>query len=139
MQIDLNLAKQRLIREDLSLVIAKKGRVIFETKATGVAGLLEAVETLGNFLTGSSVADKVVGRAAALLIVYSRALSVFAVTISDSGIEVLMEHAIRCEFDNRVPNILSISKTDVCPFEKLVAELSDPKLAFEVLKARCGR
>jgi hypothetical protein len=133
----LKLAKQRLIQKNLSLVVAKDGSVSFETRARGVSGLLEAIKKLGNDMTGASVADKVVGRAAALLLVYSGVVSVFAVTISDSGIEVLRKHNIPIEFDERVPSILNFRKTDVCPFEKLVAEFSDSREAYEELKTRC--
>ena len=137
MQTDLELAKQRLGRENLSLVIAKKGRVLFETQARGISGLLEAIKKIGKNIRYSSVADRIVGRAVALLLVYSGVTSVYAVTISDGGIEVLKNLNILSEFDKRVPNILNLKKTDVCPFEKLVAKVSDSKEAYETLKACC--
>lgn len=136
-QTDLKLARQRLLQKNLSLVISKNGSVLFETQASGISGLLEAIEKLGNKMAGASVADRIVGRAAALLLAYSGADAVFAFTISDSGIEVLGNHRIAYEFDERVPSILNLSKTDVCPFEKLAAKFSDPKKAYEELKARC--
>ena len=137
MQTDLELAKQRLSKESLSLVIAKKGRVLFETQARGISGLLEAIKKIGKNIRASSVADRIVGRAAALLLVYLGVTSVYAVTISDGGIEVLKNLNILSEFDKRVPNILNLKKTDVCPFEKLVAKFSDPKEAYEALTTRC--
>jgi hypothetical protein len=137
MQTDLKLAKQRLTQKNLSLVIAEKGRVLFETQASGISGLLEAIKKLGNKMAGASVADRIVGRAAAFLFAYSGAGAVFAITISDSGIEVLGNHNIAYEFDERVPSILNLSKTDVCPFEKLATKFSNPKEAYEELKARC--
>jgi len=137
MQTDLELAKQRLGQENLSLVIAKKGRVLFETQARGISGLLEGIKKIGKNIRDSSVADRIVGRAAALLLVYSGVTSVYAVTISDGGIEVLKNLNILSEFDKRVPNILNLKKTDACHFEKLVAKVSDPKEAYETLKACC--
>ena len=137
MQTDLELAKQRLGQENLSLVIAKKGRVLFETQARGISGLLEGIKKIGKNIRDSSVADRIVGRAVALLLVYSGVTSVYAVTISDGGIEVLRNLNILSEFDKRVPNILNLKKTDVCPFEKLVAKVSDPEEAYETLKACC--
>ena len=88
-------------------------------------------------MAGSSVADRIVGRAAALLLVYSSVVAVFAVTASDGGIEVLKNNHIFHEFGIRVPRILDSKKVDICPFEKLVAKFSDPKEAYEELKARC--
>jgi hypothetical protein len=65
-------------------------------------------------------------------------VAVFAVTASEGGVEVLENNHISYEFETRVPRILNFKKTDVCPFEKLVAEFSDPKEAYEELKARCA-
>ncbi|NIW16927.1 DUF1893 domain-containing protein, partial [candidate division KSB1 bacterium] len=64
------------------------------------------MEKLGKELIGSSVADKIVGRAAAMLCVYSKAASVFAVTISEEGTKVLEDNKVFYRFENRVPNIL---------------------------------
>jgi len=134
---DLNLAKQRLNQKNVSLVVAKEGRVIFETEAHGINGLLDAIKRLGDNMADSSVADRIVGRAAALLLVYSGVVAVFAATASEGGIKVLKEHNIFHEFERRVPRILDVKKVDVCPFEKLVAKFSDPKEAYEELRVRC--
>jgi hypothetical protein len=138
MQADLNLAKQRLSQKNFSLVIAKNRRVLFETESHGITGLLKAIKQLQDTIAGSSVADRIVGRAAALLLVYSGVIAVYAVTASDGGIEVLKNNHVFHEFERRVPRILDSRKVDVCPFERLVAKFSDPKEAYEELKAHCA-
>jgi len=138
MQSDLNLAKQRLSEKNLSLVIAKNSRVLFETESHGITGLLKAIEQLQADMMGSSVADRIVGQAAALLLVYSGVIGVFAVTVSDGGINVLKNYRVFHEFERRVPRILNLKRVDVCPFEKLVAGFSDPKEAYEKLKTFCS-
>ena len=72
---DLELAKQKLTKNNLSLVIVKNGQTVFETKKQGVSGFLQAIETLDQNLAGASVADKIVGVAAAMLCVYSKVSS----------------------------------------------------------------
>ena len=132
---DLELAKSRLKDRDLTLAIVKEGKVIFETRSQGVGGFLQAIEKLGKRLVASSVADKIVGAAAAMLCVYSEVSSVFAATISEEGIKVLENNQIIYQFENEVPNILNHDKTDVCPFEKLVIGSRDPKEAYTKLKS----
>ena len=132
---DLELAKSRLKDRDLTLVIVKEGKVIFETRSQGVGGFLQAIEKLGKRLVASAVADKIVGAAAAMLCVYSEVSSVFAVTISEEGIRVLKDNDIIYRFENEVPNILNHDKTDICPFEKLVIGSRDPKEAYTKLKS----
>jgi len=132
---DLELARSRLKDRDLTLVIVKEGKVIFETRSQGVGGFLKAIEKLGTRLIASSAADKIVGAAAAKLCVYSGMASVFAATISEEGIRVLQGNCIMHQFENEVPNILNIDKTDICPFEKLVIGSRDPKEAYTKLKS----
>jgi len=131
---DLEFAKLKLIENGLSLVIVKKGTVIFETKKQGISGFLQAIETLKQDLVGASVADKIVGEAAALLFVYSRVSSVFALAVSSGGIRVLEDNNIVCLFEKKVSNILNRSKTDVCPFEKLAMDSRSPEEAYLKLK-----
>lgn len=137
MSTDLKLAKNKLIQKNLRLVIVKNGKVLFETKSHGIYDLLKAINKLQNDIKDSSVADRIVGRAAALLFVFSGVQAVFAVTASDGGIEVLRKNSVFCEYEKRVTNVLNLKKTDVCPFEKLVAKLSNPEKAYKMLKAQC--
>jgi hypothetical protein len=131
---DLKLAEQRLKEKKFNLLIVKDGKIVFATKSYGIRGLLQAMEKLGNQLSGSSVADNVVGRAAAMLCAYFKASSVFAVTISEEGEKMLKENKVSYRFENRVPNILNYERTDICPFEKLVMDLTKPEEAYEKLK-----
>jgi len=133
--MNLDLAKRRLREGSLNLVIVKDGKTLFESRSSGIRGLLQAVERFGEGLFGSSAADKVVGRAAAMLCAYSRFSEVFAVRMSEGGRKVLNENNIKYQFEELVPRILDIKQADVCPFEKLVAESKNPKEAYEKLKS----
>ncbi len=132
---DLELAKSKLIAEDLSLVIIKNGEVIFETRKKGITGFLEAIEKLNENLLNASAADKIVGVAAAMLCVYVGLASVFALTISEEGKKVLRDNNIEYRFERTVTNILNRNKKNVCPFEKLAMISGDPKEAYLKLKS----
>ena len=132
---DLELAKLWLKKRDLTLVVVKEGKTIFETKSQGINGFLEAIEKLGKRLVTSSVADKIVGAAAAKLCVYSKVYAVFAVTISKGGTRVLKENNILCEFENEVPNILNSDRKDICPFDRLVISSVDSEEAYTKLRS----
>lgn len=132
---DLELAKLKLIKEDLSLVIVKKGKVIFETKKQGISGFLQAIEKLDKNLVAAAAADKIVGVAAAMLCVYAGVVSVFALTISEGGMRVLEDNNIACLFEKKVSNILNRDKKDVCPFEKLAMASGSSDEAYVKLKS----
>jgi hypothetical protein len=135
MNPDLELAKSMLIEKNLSLVIVKKGQVIFETKKPGISGFLQVIEKLDKNLVASAVADKIIGVAAATLCVYSSVSSVFAQIISDEGIRVLKDNKIEYLFEKKIPNILNRNKNDVCPFEKLAISSSNTEDAYVKLKS----
>jgi len=132
---DLKLAKSRLKNRDLTLVIVKEGKIVFESNSQGVVSFLRAIEKLDKTLITSAVADKIVGAAAAALCAYSKVSSVFAETMSKEGIKVLEDNNIAYQFENVVPNILNRDKTSICPFEKLVIGSQGPKEAWAKLKA----
>jgi hypothetical protein len=132
---DLELAEQSLKEKKFNLLIVKDGEIIFATKSYGIRGLVQAMEKLDNKLTGSSVADNIVGCAAAMLCAHFKASSVFAVIISEEGEKMLKENEISYQFEKRVPNILNYERTDICPFEKLVIGLEKPEEAYEKLKS----
>lgn len=131
---DLDRAKSLLKTNSDSLVIVKNDKILFETNSSGIRGLLVAIERLGGGLKGSVVADTIVGEAAAQLCAHSRVDRVFAVTLSKCGKDVLDKNEISYEYENMVPHILNFNKTDLCPFEKLVAGSSSPAEAYERLK-----
>lgn len=132
---DLELAKLCLKERDLTLVIVKEGKTIFETKSQGINGFLQSIEKLGKRLVASSVADKIVGAAAAMLCVHSKVSAVFAVTISKGGIRVLKKNNVFFEFENEVPNILNSDRKDICPFDRLVISSVDPEEAYTKLRS----
>lgn len=90
---------EELERTGLSLLIYRGGEVIFSSAGGGMRPLLEAIETLGrDMLRGTIVADKIVGRAAALLIVYMEAAEAHAAIISAAAREVFNMYGLSCYF-----------------------------------------
>ncbi|MEM3699777.1 MAG: DUF1893 domain-containing protein [Candidatus Bathyarchaeia archaeon] len=133
---DLTIAKKRLSEEKgLTLTIAKNGEIIFETSSHGILGFLDAVEKLGDTLKGASVADRVVGKAIALLCVYKSVKMVYAITMSSEAKAFFEKHGVYHEWDELVENILDFKKAGICPFEKLATKISNPNEAYVRLKA----
>lgn len=132
---DLELAKEILKRKDLSLVIVKQGEPLYESTSSGIEGLLRAIERLRDSLCDSSVADKVVGRAAALLLIYSHVKEVYAATLSNEGLKVLSECNVPVEHEGLVPKILDREGKSICPFEQFSLTINSIDEAYEQLKA----
>jgi hypothetical protein len=95
---------------------------------------LDAVEKLGDKLEGASLADRVAGKAIALLCVYAKISEVYAEVLSRQAKEVFEENGIRHEWRELIDNVLDSSKSGVCPFEKAASGISDPKDAYKTFK-----
>lgn len=132
---DLDTAKSRLFEKDLTLVIVKNGEVLFETDSHRISGFLGAIDQLGARLEGASVADRVAGKAVALLCVYVGIRDVYAEVMSRKAKAVFEENGIRYEWNALVDTILDFNKSGVCPFEKAASGISDPEAAYAAFKA----
>ena len=132
---DLRIAKNHLIKEDLTLSIVKDECVLFETASHGISGLLRAIQELGERLKGASVADRVVGKAIALLCLCSEVDWVYGAVMSEAAKELLEENGVHAEWGELIESVLDECKSATCPFERLAAGISDPEEAYKKLKA----
>lgn len=100
-----------------SCVVESQGEIHTFSKR-GVADLYDMVKNRPNFLKDARIADKVIGKGAAALIVLGGVNKVYADIISLSALTLLREANIDTSFGQSVPYILNRSQTDGCPLEK---------------------
>ena len=126
---------RRLDDEDLKLIIVKDGRTVFLSNKDGMFPLLEAIEKVDpSRLAGSTIIDKMVGKAAALLICFLKAEKVYTKIMSLKAVKVMENHSIVYSAEKTIPEILNKFGTDICPFEKSVSDIDDPNEAYEKLR-----
>ena len=90
----------------------------------GVQDLLSLYEERPEFLYNALVADKVVGKGAAALMILGKVAGVYAAVISKPALDLLTEHNMYVKYDTIVPNIINRTHTGVCPVEQLCLPLS---------------
>ena len=132
----LESAKEQLHKNNFSIVIVGENDVYTSTKH-GVAPLLEILRDGGtDVIKNSFVADKVVGKAAALLMVKGGVKEVYADIISSHALDVFEKYKVKAYYDNLVEYIINRDKTGMCPREKAVLEVDEPNTAYDVLKKK---
>ena len=131
---DLEIAKAHLYSKQLTLAIVKNNKVLFQTDSHRISGFIHAIDTLGIQLNGASVADRVAGKALALLCIYAGIREVYAEVLSKKAQALFQEYKVACKWEKLVDNVLDLNKTDICPFEKAAAEISDPKNSYAAFK-----
>lgn len=132
---DLDIAKKRLYAANLTLVVVKDTIVLFETASHKIFGFLDAIDDLGSKLEDSSVADRVVGKAVALLFVYSKISHAYAEFLSKEAKMVLEKNGVFCEWKTVIEKVLDSSRKDICPFEKAALDIINPEEAYRAFKA----
>ncbi len=135
----------RLDEQGLSLMVCEEGTMIFKSKSKGVRPYLEAIDSLGARLRGTVIIDKIVGRAAALLVIYSGAAEVHAGVINPGGRTLLDTAGVRLFFGKEIEHIKTVDGRIYCPFEAMVQGIDDPSVAYYAIvdkmnsfkKAKC--
>lgn len=116
-----------------SCVIAHKNQIRTFT-GRGVADLYDLFQNNTSFLCGSLVADKVIGKAAAALMILGEVKQVYADIISQPALTLLEESGLSVQFGKIVPFIENRDKTGWCPLESASYELNSPKEIFLVIQ-----
>lgn len=98
----------------------------------GVRQLMELARD-GFDLSGGFVADRVVGKAAALLMVGMGARRVYAETLSRPAYEIFEKHGVDVLYRSLVAVIINRAGDDICPMEKTVLGTDDPHTAYTLL------
>lgn len=131
---DIEMARHLLETEGHSIVAVKNGVVIGTASGPGVAPLLRLVEDYRSELVGAAVADKVVGRAVALVCAELGVASVYGFVMSETAVVVLGTHGIEFASGTMVPTIMNRTQTDLCPIERGAQGLTDANGATDALK-----
>ena len=103
----------------LAFALVKDNKIIYRSKKQRLASLLFCLKKHKAQMRGAMVFDKVVGRAAALLIVYGGVKKVLTPLISHGALAVLKRGGAKIEYQKIVKNILNRTGDDLCPMEKL--------------------
>lgn len=131
---DTEKAKQLFASGTYSCVLVK-GQTVYTSTLTGVAPMIDFLDR-GVDLRGFSVADKIVGKAAALLFVLAGIKEAHAVLMSRSGADVLRKSGIALSYDTLTDTIINRMGTGACPMELTVEAVNEPAAAYQALKAR---
>jgi len=132
---DIELARRLLEEEGLTLVIIKKGQVLFESRENGIYPFFQVVLSSGRALHGAAIADRIVGSAVAMLCLHARIASVYAVIASEAALTIFSGKGVVITSENVVPHISNYDGSDLCPFEKMAQGCKNPSQLLSAMKS----
>jgi hypothetical protein len=119
-----------------SLMVYKDAELIFESDLGGIRPHLKAIDELGDQLEGTLMVDKILGRAAAFLVIYSNAAEAITRIVSSPGKQVLDAHNMKYSYLEEVQHIKMENGVIYCPFESMVQGIDNPNEAYKAIVAK---
>ena len=121
-----------------SLALIHEGEMVHSSTRKGLRPLHECIKEHDK-LRGCELHDKIIGLAAARLIVDSQMIdAVKTTTASEPAQGLLKDYGIKIEAKKTVKNILTKDKDDICPMEKLAMQIDDNARFAAELGKRMG-
>lgn len=134
MNKSLEKAKKLLAENNYTCVLCKDDAVLSSTKK-GVAPLMEWIRA-NTDLSGFSAADKIVGKAAAMLYVKAKISAVYAPVMSKAATEVFKKYNIYFEYETLTDSIINRLGTGICPMEQAVKNTNSPDEAIQAIRIK---
>lgn len=100
----------------------------------GVADLYDLYLSDPSFIKGATVADKVIGKGAAALMILGRFRAVYADIISTPALVLLRGAGVEVTFVQEVPHIINRNKTGWCPLETACMNLKSVEEMYPVIR-----
>ena len=127
-------ARELLVNGAYTCVFCR-GETVYTCKERGIIPLLAHVDAQTD-LKGFSAADKVVGKAAALLYVLLGVTEINAQVLSDGAAAILNRYHIAFCAETQTAAIRNRAGTGYCPMEEAVRDMDTPTEALPAIRAR---
>ena len=122
-----------ILRSGNHTCVIKTSDAVLTSNKSGIDPIIEWLVN-GYHLKDAIVADKIIGKAAALLYVLADVKVIHADIMSERALVILNKYKITSYYDKLVPLIINRQGNGQCPMEEAVEDIDDPNLAYDVLK-----
>ncbi len=116
---------EELHRGGWSCVVESKNSEVRTFTRKGIIDLWELMHNENEFLEGAKIADKVVGKAAAAVMVATGVSELYTDVISSGALSLLNERGVRVNYGKEVEYIINRKADGMCPMEQRVKDVSD--------------
>lgn len=134
---DLQLAKEAYAADsDRYCGIVCRNGQITPLAGKGVSPLLDLLDAPGQRLKGAAVADKIIGKASAWILVSAGAAAVYTPVMSRGAEQIFRRFGIRAEYDVLTDRIIRRDGNGTCPMELAVGDIDSAEEAVAAVRRR---
>lgn len=127
-------AKNMVHTGEASCITVRGDRITTSGNPRGIAYIIDLYEK--GELKDAYVADKIVGKAAAMIFTLGGVAECYAENISDGAAQWFDTHGLPYEYLNRSPYIVNRTGDGMCPMELTVADIDNENVALTALKEK---
>lgn len=117
-------------------VLIKNDTIYAQERGRGVSPLLVMYDNHREAMSGATLVDKVIGRAAAAIAICGKVRHVHGELMSEDAVEFLNNNSITTSYTTLVHRILNRKRDGLCPLEQSVEGIEDAANALEALRKR---
>ena len=122
------------LQGDITFVAVLADGELVTSEKKGIAPMMALLKEDENSLKGAYVADRVIGRAAALLMEKGGIAAAFGEVVSGHALRAFQKSGIPFTYGKEVEYIINRTKTGMCPMEETVLDTEDAEAAYEALR-----
>ena len=115
-------------------VVVKDGVTVSVSTARGIRPVLDAYDK--GILSDAFVADKIIGRAAAMIMALGGVRSCYGATVSRGALVIFERYGVSVKYGVLTERIINRSGTGPCPMEDAVEGIDDPARALLAVRER---
>ena len=122
--------RERLHSGGHTLVVGSASGEVRCFEGRGVSDLYRLYTSDSRFLKSAEIADKVVGRAAAALMILGGVKRIHTDVISSLALSLFQGAGVEVDFDEEVPHIINRKRDGWCPLETRCKDCTTPEECF---------
>ena len=122
-----------LLNKDDIVCVVSKGDQVLTSNLKGIRPWIKWLRENPELLEDAVVVDKVVGKAAAMLMIVSKIKSLYTPVMSENALQYLSSQAIDFSYDRTVDYIKNNEKNGLCPMEQTVIDVDDAQQGYLLL------
>ena len=127
-------AKNLITREKATCIIIKDGKIVTIEEGRGISPVIAMYEQ--DMLKDSVIVDKIIGKAAAMILVLGGVKYCYGLTMSRDAVEYLKKNGVFVKYDKCTDYIVNRNGDGPCPMEQTVKDITSPEEALTALKKK---
>ncbi|MCI8590421.1 MAG: DUF1893 domain-containing protein [Clostridiales bacterium] len=125
-------AKTLLKEGRATCFVIQHNQIVRTACARGIGPIIQLYEE--GWLKDAFVADKIIGKAAAMIMVLGGVKHCYGEVMSEAGKGYLEKHGVKAEYGELIAHIQNRANDGMCPMEQAVEKITDPDEGLDALK-----